>query len=166
MENPYSSPSSDLFGSRSTENTGVSDLTLQHLARTKGWVRFFSVLGFIGSAFMLLAGTVMLVTRGAASADGNLPAEFWMMVGVFYLVFAFIYIYPSFKLWKYAARIGNLKASRSVMDLEGALNEQRAFWKFIGVVTLVFFFLMPAMVIFVSLQVRYQMNSAPARLPR
>ncbi len=55
------------------------------------------------------------------------------LVAVIYGILAFVYIFPALKLWKYANRIGSLGATRSVADLDAALNEQRSFWKFIGV---------------------------------
>jgi hypothetical protein len=60
-----------------------------------------------------------------------------IFLAVIYGVMAFVYIYPAIKLWKYANRIGSLAASRSVADLDAALNEQRGFWKFIGIMTVI-----------------------------
>ncbi len=109
------------------------------LAGTKPWVRFISVLMFIGAGLMLLLAVVMLFAGGSIFKTANLGAyEAGMGVGIAvgYAIFAFIYIYPALKLWKYASRIGALLSSSTILDLEGALNEQRSFWKFIGVMML------------------------------
>ncbi len=57
-------------------------------------------------------------------------------IGIAYLIFSMLYIYPALKLWKYASGIAALLASGSIMDLENALDQQRSFWKFIGVMML------------------------------
>ena len=125
--------------SRASE-AAVTAGVLQQLAGTKPWVRFISVLMFIGVGFMLL-GAVGLIAAGSIGARNSNSGAFsaGMMFGmaVGYGIFAFLYIYPALKLWKYATRIGELAVSGSTMDLESALSEQRSFWKFIGVMALV-----------------------------
>ncbi|WAC21917.1 DUF5362 family protein [Luteolibacter sp. SL250] len=57
------------------------------------------------------------------------------MIGMsmFYILIALLYIYPGLKLWKYANRITGFASTGAEVDLEMALNEQRAFWKFAGI---------------------------------
>ena len=143
--NPYSSPQSNLFGgAESAGGDGVTQGVLLQLQKTKPWVRFFSVMMFIGSAFMVLAAVMM----GALGATGALKqagggaafnAGFGIGMAALYALTAVLYIYPALKLWKYADRIRDLMNSRQVIDLEKALNEQRAFWKFVGVMIIVIF---------------------------
>ncbi len=142
--NPYASPQSNLFGGTSgTSGDAVTQGVLLQLQKTKPWVRFMSVMIFIGAGFMLLAGVIM----GVMGSSGGLmkgtgtsaayQAGFGFGLTVVYALFAVLYIYPGLKLWKYANSIRDLLASRQVIDLEKALNEQRAFWKFLGVMAIV-----------------------------
>lgn len=144
--NPYHAPSTSVYGSAGyAPGAAVSQGVLDQLAGTKPWVRFLSVLTFIGSGFMLIAAVSMLFLGGLAATlgagtpktGGSSPpmAGGPMMLGfsIFYFLLAAVYIYPGIKLWKYANRIGALLATRADIDLEGALNEQRAFWKFAGI---------------------------------
>ncbi len=41
------------------------------------------------------------------------------------------------KLWNYANSIENLMSSGTVPDLEAALNEQRSFWKYVGILAVI-----------------------------
>ncbi|MEM9236253.1 MAG: DUF5362 family protein [Verrucomicrobiota bacterium] len=135
MDNPYATAGTDPAhqGSSSAISAGV----LRALAGTKPWVRFCSIIGFIASGLMILAGLFMMVGGGllAASAEsGAFPfSGFPMVMGLIYIVFSIIYLFPSFKLWKYASSIANLLNSNSTMDLETALDAQRSFWKFVGI---------------------------------
>lgn len=137
--NPYSSPSADPLGiAKSDGSDTVSPDTIAQLAQTKPWVRFMSVMVWIGVIFMLLAAAGMLAMNlfgGASLKNSPLAGTEMISMVAFYGVMAFIYIYPAAKLWAYANRIGSLNHSRSTADLNEALGEQRRFWKFIGVMT-------------------------------
>jgi len=127
----------------------ITDRIYDVLGRTKPWVRFLAVLGFIGAGFMILGGVFMLLGGGimaAAAASGHsssssmgaMPfAGFQVVMAVFYLAFGFLYLFPALKLWKYGTWIGQMLLSRSVADLEEALNQQRSFWKFVGIMALI-----------------------------
>lgn len=149
---PYSSPAAFDSSSGFTSGTGVSQGVVRQLAGTKPWVRFMSVLMFLGAGFMLLLAIIMLVAGGAMTATAKsggaaLPAGMMAGLAVLYAVLAGVYIYPALKLWKYASRIGALVTTGATMDLESALNEQRAFWKFIGIAMIAMFVLYIVVVI-------------------
>jgi hypothetical protein len=116
----------------------VSALVISHLVRTRKWVRLCSVLGFIGSGFMLLGGLAMIISGSAMGASSSIKGtpygtEFFLGIGLAYLVFALLYIYPSLRLWQYASSINQLESSPSSFHLETALDKQRSFWKFVGI---------------------------------
>ena len=142
---PYASPSASSQMSGSFSQSAITEGVVRQLAGTKPWVRLISVMLFIGVGFMLLGGLVMLVggaamfsnfsKLGSGSGGGvGLPAAMITGMAVAYLIFGVLYLYPAVKLWKYANRIGDLIRSGQTIDLESALNEQRAFWKFFGVI--------------------------------
>lgn len=123
----------------------VSEAVLDHLARTKGWTRFFSVILWLGAVFLILGGIMMIgmgavggaMAEGAAEAFGGLVGA--LAIGIIYLLMAFFYIYPALKLGKYSSRITELLTSPSDSLLAAALNEQRAFWKYCGIMMIIFF---------------------------
>ena len=148
--NPYSSPVSDVFGTSSiTDAAQVSEGVVSQLRRTKGWVQFLSVISFLGAAWMVLMGIAMLVGSSAISRVQPQGSPFpigplYTTMGFFYIGLAVAYLYPGIKLWKYGSRIGQLTRDRALFTLEAALNEQRAFWKYAGSMTLVMIGLMVA----------------------
>ncbi len=141
MQNdPYATPVAGNYSSPNAGNSAISQGVLQQLAGTKPWVRFISVMMFIGAGFLLLGGLAMGLMGGAiASASKNPMFSGGMGIGiaVVYVLLALFYLYPAVKLWKYATCIGNLLNSGTLIDLETALSQQRSFWKFVGVITLV-----------------------------
>lgn len=58
-------------------------------------------------------------------------------LGIFYIVFAVIHLIPAIKLWKYGSSILRLMMTGSVTDLEEAMEQQRSFWKFVGLLIIV-----------------------------
>jgi len=131
-DNPYQSPEvaskpSDGGGWDSSLNS-AADM----LRKTKPWVRFMSVMMFIGSAFMALGGAIMMAA-GAARAPGMPGAVF----GLVYILMAILYIIPAVFLWRYADRIGSFMLRRTPAELTHALEAQKSFWKFVGILTLI-----------------------------
>jgi hypothetical protein len=143
---PYSSPVSHAQPPSFSTSSAISQGVLAQLAGTKPWVRFMSVLMFIGAGFMLLGALIMLVMGGTIAASAKtggsaLPAGMMTGISILYALFAGIYIYPALKLWKYASNIGALLISSSMSDLEAALSQQRSFWKFLGIMIISIFVL-------------------------
>lgn len=140
MDNPYSSPTSETF--QAGTGGGITPGVIQALAATKPWVRLCSVIGFIMTGFIVIAALMMFLFGGSMLLGGNgaegLPfAGFPAVIGVIYLASAFFYFFPSLKLWQYGSSILRLMSSQSPHDLESALDSQRSFWKFVGILILV-----------------------------
>ena len=139
MDNPYTPSGIDPMATAG--GATVSQGVLNALAGTKPWVRLCSVIGFIGAGLMVLFGLVMMVGGGFlsfAGSDAGMPfAGFPVVMGVIYLLLAFFYFFPALKLWKYGSHIVSLLGSGSTLDLEAALDAQRSFWKFVGILVCV-----------------------------
>jgi len=81
---------------------------------------------------MLIGGAAMSATMAKNPATSMYGTGMIAGIGAFYLLFALLYIYPSMRLWQYASSITQLQNSEQIIDLETALNKQRSFWKFVG----------------------------------
>lgn len=142
--NPYSPPGPPQaypagppgYGVSAPAAGGVTELAVDLLRQTRPWVMFLSILFFIGSAFMLLAGILMIGIGAMASSAGPMGGM-QSALGVVYLPMAGLYIYPALKMWMYGSAIGRLMQSRSTADLEGALLQQKSLWKFSGIAAIV-----------------------------
>lgn len=139
---PYSTPAADPHGRAGLATSGaVSTAAVEQLAATKPWVRFISVITFIGAGFMLVAAAGMGVmgmvggTVGSVTRNANNPFTGAMGFGLaaLYVVLSIVYIFPGIKLWKYANSIAMLIQTGRNEDLVAALNQQRSFWKFVGI---------------------------------
>lgn len=141
--NPYSSPAANLFGSTSGTSTElVTPGVINMLQRTKPWTRFISVVLWILIVIMMLlaVGMIFATTMLSKEFEKSMPGMGGIFAGAmigFYLLIGFLYIYPAVKIWSYGTWIGKLVKSGSHDDLEKALDQQRSFWKFVGIITLI-----------------------------
>lgn len=130
MDNPYASPTQDLQPVYS--QGGLSPGVLRALAGTKPWVRFCSVIGFITTGLLILAAVAILVAGGFGGMEGYV-----MGISFVYGLMGVLYLFPSVKLWQYGSNIYRLMGSQSMADLEAALEAQRSFWRFVGIMVLI-----------------------------
>lgn len=99
------------------------------LRETRRWVRFVSSFGFLCSALIGLLGAASL----AGMAGGQVHAAAWLL----YPAFVALHLVPSIQLFKYARRIDTFVAQGHMVQLEAALEAQRVFWRFAGIVVVV-----------------------------
>jgi len=138
-DNPYQPPQTMTDLSDAGGADPKLDRTVIMLRQTKPWVRFISVMSFVGSAFMVLAGLLMIVAKplGFGAAVARFDGGFGAVVGVVYIIMALFYIIPAVFLWRYADRIALFVREGSTGALASALEAQKSFWKFAGIVMLV-----------------------------
>jgi hypothetical protein len=113
------------------------------LNQTRPWVRFMSIMVFIGAAVSLLAGLMSFlleVTGGLVSArnqvfEGLSGGGF--ILGLIYFIMAIFYIPPGMFLSRYASAIRTLESEGTSSALESALKYQKSFWRYVGIFTVV-----------------------------
>ena len=136
--NPYAAPTAN------TQPSGGGGVVppdiINELTGTKPWVRFISVLMWIGCGVFLLVIVFNLFFGAAIAKAGGAQAGAAYMIGttIGYSLMAVLVIYPTLKLSKYATNIGRLADSRSFADMAAALKEQRRFWKFYGILMIIY----------------------------
>lgn len=105
--------------------------TIAMLRQTKPWVRFISILTFISAALMIIIGLVM----GMAGMAGGAPGSIILLI--FYPLLGLLYFFPGLFLFRYANRIRDFMNSSHNQFLDAALEAQKSFWKFVGILTMV-----------------------------
>lgn len=120
---PFDQTPSTPFGQSYSDS--AFEETDRHLAETKPWVRFVSVLGFV-----MCVSSVAFFLLGVLS--GGMQAT---LVSGFSLLFAlFFYLIPSILLWNYGSRIGEYTRGKSSGSFSEALAAQKSFWRYLGIV--------------------------------
>ncbi len=117
---------------------GPEAVILASMKRARPWIRFLSVLGYIGAGMMILLG---LITFGSCLLGSVIvpPVRYGLggigiAVGLMYVVFGAFSFAPSYLLGRYARSIGRYADSGGPMEgLADAMQKQTAFWRFVGI---------------------------------
>lgn len=138
MSNHYAPPRSEVADVGAAGGAITGEM-IDAMRGTKPWVMLIGVLMLIGAGFTVLAGLGMMfggsmMSRGPAGAP---PTALLMGMGAAYLLFSLIYVFLGVYLVKYSSAIGRLLSSGQSADMEGALEQQRKFWRLAGVLSLV-----------------------------
>ena len=145
--NPYAPPQAGpthVLADDQPAGGDVPDAVVEPLRRTKPWVTFLAVLGFIGTGLMGLCGLFFLAVT---SSIPNMPSGFSTGMGLVYLVLAAVYVFPSLYLLRYGSAIGRLVRDPRMERLVVALSQQRSFWTLVGIITAVLVGLYPVTIV-------------------
>lgn len=127
------------------EQMVVSEKMLEALRGTGPWVKFIAILWFVFSGLMVLAGLFMLGMGPFIAKAGGMPAAFGAAFGAFYIVLAvFIMLIPGLYLLRYGQAISQIPNSGQPA-VESALLNQKKYWKYMGVMLIVFLVLYAVM---------------------
>ena len=114
-------------------NNKLIDLAYNNDTSKDGNVsRLVSVLLFIGAGLGLLAALVSMLAVG--HAPGGPPA---VLVGAIQVLACLLYLMPAWYLSRYAGALGSFLQGGAIAELEAALDHQKSFWKFVGILTLI-----------------------------
>lgn len=118
----------------------LGDEIVQPLRRTRPWMKFVAIVGFVFSGFAVIGGLFMLLGLSFMPSQSTaypLPHGMFVLMGLFYFVIAVLYFVPSFMLFRYAASLDRIEHDGTPEKLAQALEHQRRFWKYVGIYIIV-----------------------------
>ncbi len=137
-DNPYEAPATAVVQppGQPLEGAYVTTTMVMLLLQTRPWVRFLSIMGFIGVGMIGLLGIVggIAALIGGSLFDIGLPA---FLITVVYLALAALYFVPVLLLHRYAGALKRLSSESTTQTMEKALRHQKSFWKFVGILSVV-----------------------------
>jgi hypothetical protein len=149
FENPYQSPETPIIPEVS-QDTGVSfSVTmLQYLNEASPWLRFVGILGYIGSGMTAIGGIIIAITMTAvgdiAGDLGAFPAWIFSFV---YIPLGVLLFFPAHFTYNFGKKIRDFKFSNSTDDLELAFKNNKSFWKFSGIICIIYLAIIPLFLI-------------------
>jgi hypothetical protein len=118
------------------KNKAILNYIMNSLRATKPWTRLLSILGFIGTGLTILMGLGMMLGGSFIPISPKTPPlEF---LGILYILTSVFYLVPSIWLSKYSSAIASFLKGGDSVQLGKALAYQKSFWKFVGILVLVF----------------------------
>ncbi len=138
--NPYAAPHDGDSALDADSSDPAHAAILESLKKTRPWVMFLSILGYLAAGLMVLMGLFMMMAGSAmtkAVATGPLGSVAPFLAFI-YIAFGGVYLIPSTLLWRYAEGIRKYSRSGgSMQELAGAIEKQTSFWRFVGIMTAV-----------------------------
>jgi hypothetical protein len=118
------------------ENLSLTKNATTFLLEAAKWGHFLAVLGFFMVGLLVLiglfSGTILsLIPQTTALPVGG------VVLGIIYTVLAALYFFPSLFLFKFSTKIKGAIKSFSDQELEGALENLKSQYKFIGIMAII-----------------------------
>lgn len=129
----------------------VTNRSKNFLATAATWSKFLAIIGFIGTALMVLVGIIAVV---AGSAFGNLSqnpvfgAIGSIGIAFIYIILALVYFFPSLFLLNFSSKIKRAIRSSDNLELEEAFKNLKSLFMFYGIMTILFIVLYFFIIIF------------------
>ena len=147
-ENPYNSPESQIVPEKSQSAGNLTDTMLGYLKGAAPWLRFIGILGFIGCGFVALGAIIALFGTSVLSSFmeelNNFPM--WILSPI-YFGSGLLIFFPSLFTYRFGDKIRKYQLSNSDEDLEQAFKNNKSYWKFCGILCIVYLALVPFMII-------------------
>ena len=118
---------------KSSNELKVSDVIKENITSGMKWAKFLTILMSIAVALMILCGVMIMVIPSITGP--NSPAAMGVM-GVVYILFALIYIYPIKLCFSGIRNVNDAFQYDSQEDLEAASVNLRKLLKFMGIVAI------------------------------
>jgi hypothetical protein len=135
--NPWHGPSAEAETEEAVFQGVVTPVMRRYLKETSPWLLFVGILGYMGAIFWGVTGLILgILTAARRPALGEGVAALFM--GPAYLVAGGLIFFPSWFAHRCGLRIRRYLASSAEGDLEAALKNNRALWKFNGILAIVF----------------------------
>ncbi|HEX2751147.1 MAG TPA: hypothetical protein VHM91_24270, partial [Verrucomicrobiales bacterium] len=130
-ENVYQPPSASISPpAYSAEEGAIPPAAMEHLIGTQPWA---GITGIIGLITTILSFGPMIYFMALLSQLRNTTPALLILLLVAYLI-----IHALIRLCRYALAISRLRTTQSEANFGKALHQQRLFWRFVGVLTLIF----------------------------
>ncbi|MCL1993654.1 MAG: hypothetical protein FWG66_11985 [Spirochaetes bacterium] len=117
---------------------------LFYLYDAAGWLRFVGILLLIKSGLFILGGLVfsigILVASGFTYVYDDYGLEF---MGLAFALLGAVFFFPARYVYRFGTKIRKYRFSKKDGDMESALKNNKSFWKFAGILCIVFLALIP-----------------------
>lgn len=135
QEEIYRSPQAELVGTPATGAEAITPLMLDHLRRTRPWITLIAVTGTVLTGLAGLLGALGAIGLAlGATQDAGAPG---LAILLLYVSLVAVYALPTWLLWRCSAALRAVGQGAGAGAVETALDRQRAFWRAIGILTLV-----------------------------
>ena len=159
LANPYESPESAAVPVKPLVSQGsLTETMLIYLKGASPWLRLVGILGFIGSGLLVLWGIVLLIIIPLGGEDwyqvfeieqlsSSLGGAFGGSMAIFTIGVAVLLFIPSLFAYRFGEKVRSFLRTGTDQDLELAFKNNKSFWKYIGIFSIVSLAFIPLLIV-------------------
>ncbi len=126
----------------------VDDQLKSYIRNTVKWAKFLAVVGFVITAFIVIMAFSMGSLMTTLSQIESIPRfGGTVAITIFYLIIALLYFIPCLFLYRFAKRTREAVDGDSQEQLLSGFDHLNRFFKFVGILTLIYLIIMALVVI-------------------
>lgn len=118
----------------------LSQNSIFYLRNTAPWMKFVSIVGFL-MCLLFIAFAVIIIMAPVEATNpyiAKLGTGMKSFIAVLYIIFAIILFFPNVYLFRYAVLLKKFTKSKQALTFEKSLLMQKKFWKYIGVLVIIY----------------------------
>ncbi len=126
------------------QETGLFDVqidghSLEYFRESAKWAKFIAIVGFIGCGLMVFAGLFAgsILSTTSAMAFGPYSGLGGGVFTVIYLIFAAIWFFPCYYLYKFASQMKLALSTNEQEKLSGSLKNLKSYFRFLGILIII-----------------------------
>lgn len=132
-----------------SEHLNISEQASNYLKQTGKWSKFLGILGFILTGLIVTIGVFFgSIMSLIPATNSTMPIDgMGSIISILYVLMGALYFMPSWYLYSFSKKITLALENKDEIELDNALKNQKSFFKFWGVCTIVVLILYPVMII-------------------
>ena len=161
-DNFYQSPQTDVNGVNPlAPEWRLTKTMVLYLKGASPWLRFLGILAFIGAGGTMLGGVLFLISGALGgfltdvltsldtvdTVEVGVISGITIFTGVLIIITGVICFFPARFLYNFGNKIKKFLQNNSEEELESAFKNNKSFWKFAGIVAIIYLAFLPVMLI-------------------
>jgi hypothetical protein len=119
----------------------VTENAKAYLKTAVTWSGFYAIISFVVLGLYVICGIIMMISGGflrdSMTGMGISMGITYILVGIAYILVAILYFFPALYLYRFSQRTKKALVNDDEIVLEGAFQNMKSYWKFIGILTIV-----------------------------
>ena len=118
----------------------LSQNSIFYMRNTAPWMKFVSIIGFLMCLLLIAFAVIIVMTPVEATNPyiAKLGSGMKSFIAVLYIIFAIILFIPNIYLFRYAVLLKKFANTKLSTTFEKSLLMQKKFWKYIGVLVIIY----------------------------
>jgi len=139
-----------------THGTPITETMLFYLKGASPWLKFISILGFIGAGLTALGGIRNFVSSSFIEQIWDNTSDFEVfggffngsIIGLFYMGYAVAMFFPSLFMYRFGDKIRSYLITGAEQDLEQAFKNNKSYLKCTGIILIICLVFTPIIIIY------------------